>query len=125
MHSVPFPYLIIAIRNQNISTVFYCADQQLDLELAVHICKRHADKPAFFLDRIFDQLHSSSCECLYLARIGEQQKPADLVGHDQFRIDRHAKMQILFQESDLLKIDRIAHTGDRMSCTKPPCDKTT
>lgn len=124
MKSVPLLDHIISIRDQNVVPVLNRAHQDLDLKFIIHLRQRPADQTAVRRDRELDQFHLPLHKSFDLTRIREQQQPADLISNDQLRIHRHTQMKILLQKSELVEIDRIAHTRDRMFCSQPFCDQT-
>ena len=124
MKSVAGTKHIISVRDNHFIPMLYGAYQHLYLKPVIHLSQRFSHKPALCTDRKLDQLNPALYEGLNLTGIREKQKPADLVCYDQFRINRHAQMQILFKKSDLSVINRVSHPGNCMPRSQPSRDQT-
>src|SRR5699024_10429761 len=95
----------VTVGNEDLFASAHGTDKDTDLVFSVYICQGQVLQPAVSAHAEFDKLHSSLYKRLHFTCVRKEQHPGDLVGHSQLRIDCHAQMQVLFQESYLTVIN--------------------
>ena len=120
----------ISIMNKMITTwdrqgilALNCGKKNVAAVLVCDLRNRHAIQTKFRQDPEFEKFYTAFGKRIDLDRGRKTEQTGDFTCSSQFRIHDHGKSQTFLDEPDLLVVDRISYTRDRLTMTGLLCDK--
>ena len=105
----------IPIGDKDFVAPFDRADEHVAVGVSRDMADLHAVQPKLGTDAEFKKLHAPLCKGVDLDRGGKAQKPRNLSGCGQLRVDDHGNAELDLDEIQLVVVNRIADSGDRVA----------